>query len=219
MREFKIQRSPYEKGVNLYQKSKIALKPGVTILVGCNGCGKSTLIQEVSRQLDKDSVPYIKYNNLTDGGNKAKERAMFHGAMELFATLFSSSEGEQIVANMGTCASQIGQFVRRNKDVRELWILLDAVDSGLSVDNVIDVKEYLFKTVIEHNSDKDVYIVVSANEYEMCNGENCFDVHNGKYIRFNNYDEYRQFILDSKASKDKRYDKQHNIKEEKNYET
>lgn len=207
MREFKIPRSPYEKGVVLYKKSKMTLNPGVTVLVGCNGCGKSTFVEKIAEQLEKNSIPYITYNNLHDGGTRAREKAMFYGEMDLFATLFCSSEGEQIVANMGSCATQMGQLARRNKDAKELWVLLDAVDSGLSIDNIVDVKEYLFKTVIEHNKDKDVYIVVSANEYEMCNGENCFDVYNGKYIRFSDYNDYRQFILNSKTEKDKRYEK------------
>ena len=196
MREFKIPRSPHEKGVILYKKSKMTLEPGVTVLVGCNGCGKSTFVENIAKQLERESIPCVTYNNLYDGGSRAREKAMFYSEMDLFATLFCSSEGEQIVANMGSCAKQIGQLARENKDAKELWILLDAVDSGLSIDNIVDVKEYLFKTVIEHNKDKDVYIVVSANEYEMCNGENCFDVYNGKYIRFNDYNDYRQFILD-----------------------
>ena len=52
---------------------------------------------------------------------------------------------------------------------------------------------------------EDTVIVVSANEYEMARGENCFDVYNGKYIKFKDYEEYRQFILDSKEIKEKRY--------------
>ena len=50
-----------------------------------------------------------------------------------------------------------------------------------------------------------IYIVVSANEYEMAREEQCFDVINGKYINVPDYETYRQFILDSKAEKEKRY--------------
>ena len=89
----------------------------------------------------------------------------------------------------------------------ERWILLDAIDSGLSVDNVVDVKELLFKTILEHNFGKEIYIVVSANEYELARNEKCFDVYNGKYIKINNYEEYRDFILKSKEEKNEREDK------------
>ena len=211
IREFKLPRSPYNKGEILYKKSKIELKPGVTVLVGCNGCGKSTFIREVSTRLDKDNIPYLTYDNLHDGGSNSFSKAMFHNNLELASTLFVSSEGEQIITNIGTYASEIGRFVRSNKDEKEIWIFLDAIDSGLSIDNILDMKEYLFKTIIDNNSDKNIYIIVSANEYEMCNSENCFDVYNGKYIKFNNYDEYKQFIIKSKEIKDKRYKKEAQI--------
>lgn len=46
---------------------------------------------------------------------------------------------------------------------------------------------------------------MSFNSYELCNEEYCFDVYNGKYITFSNYDEYRTFILEQKKIKDQRY--------------
>lgn len=52
----------------------------------------------------------------------------------------------------------------------------------------------------------ELYIVVSANAYELAAGENCFDVIGGKYVRFGGYDEYRKFVLKSRKEKDKRYE-------------
>ena len=206
MKEIKITRNPYEKGIKLYSKSTIKLKPGITVLVGCNGSGKSTLIDEISTFLGNNSIPFFKYDNEKRGRSNGLSEAIFHGDVSCAGTLMSSSEGEVILVNMGKCARDMGNFVRQNRGEKEIWLLLDAIDSGLSIDNVVDVKRYLFDTIINDNPDADVYIIVSANEYEMCNGENCFDIYNGKYIQFNNYDEYRQFILDSKNIKDKRYD-------------
>jgi hypothetical protein len=90
--------------------------------------------------------------------------------------------------------------------VKERWILLDAIDSGLSVDNIVKLKEELFKTILEYNEGNEIYIIVSANEYEMARQEQCFDVYNGKYITFNDYEEYRQFILETNEIKLQRYD-------------
>jgi len=50
-------------------------------------------------------------------------------------------------------------------------------------------------------------IVISANEYELANGEQCFDVNLGKYLTFDDYESYKKFILKSRKLKDKRYDK------------
>ena len=66
------------------------------------------------------------------------------------------------------------------------------------------VKKYLFNTIFEDTTGTDVYIVVSANEYELARGENCFDVYNGKYIQFEDYEDYRNFILNTRNIKDKR---------------
>ena len=143
------------------------------------------------------------------------------------ATAMCSSEGENIVMNIGTFAARLGQFVKNGEDPKEKkytqlarsiakingeeiceteipkerWILLDAVDSGLSVDNIVDIKEDLFKTILEHNFGNKIYIVISANEYELARGEQCFDVYNGKYVTFNDYEEYRSLVLQSKEWK------------------
>ena len=46
--------------------------------------------------------------------------------------------------------------------------------------------------------------MVSANEYEMANGEQCLDVYNGKHITFKDYDEYRNMIPESRKWKEER---------------
>ena len=205
MREFNIIRDPNDCG-NLYYRSKVAFEPGVTVLVGCNGCGKTTLIRQIKRLLEKDDIPYVAYDNLHDGGSNARQRAGFYGDVDFMATSMCSSEGENIVLNMGNMARSMGALTKRHSDAKELWFLFDAVDSGLSIDNVLDIKEYLFKTVFEHNKDKDIYIIISANAYEMCRGEKCFDTWLCKYIDINSYDEYRDFVIKSRERKDKRED-------------
>ena len=211
MREFNITRDPNECG-NLYYRSKVVFEPGLTVLVGCNGCGKTTLINQIKRRLDKEDIPFVYYDNLHDGGSRSRERAGFYGDIAFLATSMCSSEGENIVMNMGNMARQMGSLSRKHPDAKELWFLFDAIDSGLSVDNVVDIKEYLFKTVLEHNVGKDVYFLVAANAFEFCRNEKCFDTYLCKYVDFKSYDEYREFILKSRERKDKReenYRKKH----------
>ena len=43
MRKFKIDRDYNGLGCNIYQKGTVTINPGVTVLVGCNGIGKTTL--------------------------------------------------------------------------------------------------------------------------------------------------------------------------------
>ena len=171
------------------------------------------------------------FDNLKDGGSNSVSEAGFLGNFGFMATAICSSEGENIVMNMGKLASRLGSFVKEGVDPKEKgymklaktiieingkeieeieipkerWILLDAVDSGLSVDNIVDIKEQLFKTILKYNYGNEIYIVISANEYEMARGEQCFDVYNGKYVTFKNYEEYRELILKSKEWKKSRY--------------
>ena len=227
-KKFKLSKDYYGEGFSLYKKGTITIKSGVTVLVGCNGIGKTTLLHQIQDRLRKESIPCIKFDNLQDGGNKSISENAFYNNFDLVGTLMQSSEGESIVVNMGNFARRLGDFVRTGEDPKdkksrdfaklfkaieegkeeqeveipkERWILLDAVDSGLSVDNIVDIKEQLFKTILEYNYGNEIYIVISANEYEMARGEQCLDVYNMKYVKFKDYEEYRNLILQSKEWK------------------
>ena len=84
--------------------------------------------------------------------------------------------------------------------------MFDAIDSGYSIDNIIELKA-IFNLMLKDAKAFDVqlYLIVSANSYELTSNEECFDVINGKYVTFNSYEGYKQFILDSRKLKDKRY--------------
>lgn len=205
-RKFKFYSNPYGTPVKMYKKGTITIDPGVTVLVGCNGCGKTTFLRQIQMDLDKKKIPNIYFDNLTDGGANARNRAAFSEDFGFVSLAFSSSEGENIVMNMGKTAEKIGKMVNlysKDEETNELWILLDAVDSGLSIDNVIDMKKYLFDVVQRDigKLNKDVYIIVSANEYEMAHNERCLDVQNMKYRQFKTYESFRKYILKSKEQK------------------
>ena len=88
----------------------------------------------------------------------------------------------------------------------ERWILLDAMDSGFSIDNVIEMKD-LFQLVLNDAKQMgiELYIVISSNEYELVDGAECLDVTSGKYMQFKSYSEYKEFILETRKQKNKRF--------------
>lgn len=235
-RKFKLPKDYFGEGIELWKKRTITLNPGVTVMVGCNGIGKTSLLRRIEYTLKDEKIPFIKYDNLHDGGSNARSAASFYEDFAFMATSMCSSEGENIVMNLGRIASRLKNFIETgvdNDDFKRLdrafarifdkesddkkiesnerWILLDAIDSGLSIDNINDVKELLFKTVIDDNPYRDVYIIVVANSYEMARNEQCFDVRNGKYIKFDDYEDYRNFILKSKEWKDERDNQAANV--------
>lgn len=110
-RKIKLWEDPHDMGHNLYVKKSVTIKNGVTVLVGCNGIGKSTLLHNIRSVLKNADIHYIEFDNLHDGGNQSRSRAGFYGDMDFLATSLCSSEGENIVMNMGRIAGQIGNFV------------------------------------------------------------------------------------------------------------
>lgn len=210
--DIKIEQDPYGEG-KIYKKRKVTLEPGVTVLVGCNGCGKTTFLKIVKEVCDEKKIPCLSYDNLRDGHSHARNTAFARYNYTLGATLMFSSEGEQIVTCLGQHAAQMGQFVKKHQDAKQIVLLFDAVDSGFSIDNVLDLKEYLFDKLIQMEKDKEIYILVSANAYEMTRGERCLDVAAGVYRQFKTYDSFRNFILKSKELKIER-DKKNDEKKE-----
>lgn len=204
-REFTISTKPYD-DFKLYNKKNFTIQPGLTILTGCNGAGKTTMLNHIRMELDKNNIPCFNFDNYHDGGRMAASKAMFFGQVNLAATLFCSSEGEKILRNIEQTAIQIGNFVRKNQDKGEIWLLFDALDSGYSIDSIIETKTDLFQTIIKDCKYRnvEVYIVVSANSYEMASGEQCLDVWSGKYITFKDYEDYKSYILKTRERKNNR---------------
>lgn len=244
----KTWRNPYHTGFSPTKPREIEIKPGLTVLVGCNGAGKTTLLKNIHEHCQNNNIPYLHYDNLHDGGNKAIADSIRSGDLEHGASLFCSSEGESIKINISVKSSEYKEFIQNgfinNREYRlkrafaginsniidvieckDRVFLFDAVDSGLSVDSVVEIKD-LFELMIDDNknTDKNIYIIIAANEYELARNTDCFDVNTGKYIRFSDYEEYRTFILKSRSAKEKRiiqqaeWRKKEKIKELARYE-
>ena len=227
--KIKVWRDPYDCGVNITRKKEIDFPTGLTILVGCNGAGKSTLLRNIKEHCKTNHIPCIGYDNLSDGGHHSLSNMFYFGNYAEGALLMSSSEGECVKLNASRFLNSLGDFVKDgfketfesgflkavfdydeskelNKDVRV--ILLDALDSGLSVDSLVELDEAL----TELNSDLcktglEYYLIVTANEYELSANHLCLDVESGEFRHFNSYNQYRKFILSSRKRKEKRLDR------------
>lgn len=226
-RIIKTWRDPYDAGFSTCRKKQIEIQQGLTVLVGCNGSGKTTLLHNIKSELKKEDIPVFYYDNEKDGGNNSISESIFYGNLSFTATALCSSEGENISLNLSKIASKLRKFVEtgdngdrfnalaktlalkddneENNVSNERWILLDAMDSGYSIDNVIEMKDF-FDLVIKDAKEFgiDLYIMISSNEYELAHESKCFDVMEGKYIQFASYEDYKKFILRTREKKDKR---------------
>lgn len=229
-RSFKLHKDYWDCG-NLYKLCTHTFSSGViTVLVGCNGSGKSTTIKQIRAQLRDNDEAYFAFDNVVNGGSSLYGGLLEGwnpGGVEAIASLACSSEGEKIHQNiMIKAAGRLGKAIEKacNTEYKELFLLWDAVDSGSSIDNIIELKDF-FKMIIEDQKKRnnlDVYVIVSANSYEMANGEICYDMNHNRYIQFKSYDDYKKYIMRSRQFKDRRlkkwYDKQQEQEDRKDGE-
>lgn len=218
---FKLHKDYWECG-NLYNKCTHTFNKGLTVLVGCNGAGKSTTITQIRKKLVADNRPVFGFDNIINGGSNLYQGLLegYHpGGVKALSSLACSSEGEKIQQNMVIKARNgLKKAIEKASESgdKELFLLFDAVDSGASIDNIIEMKDF-FKLIIQDQKEKndiDVFVIVSANSYEMANGEACYDIGHNKYVTFKDYDDYKKFILKSRKFKERRLDKFYKKREE-----
>ena len=221
-RTFKIHRKYYGEDYSpIFKKSEIEIEPGLTVFVGCNGSGKTTLLKQIKSILNnsEEKIPFLYYDNYNKSlGDMQSKFAYVSDYYSFLAKASTSSEGERITEKMKKISTEMGALVRANQTSKEYWFLFDAIDSGLSIDSIVELKDGLFKFVINKVKDKDIYVIVCTNAFEFANNEKCFDVVGGKYIPFKDYNEYKDFILKSAEIKYKRYKKDNEMYKKKNGE-
>lgn len=186
----------------LFKSKTFRFEEGITVLVGPNGSGKSTLIKEINHEFKNDeSVKIFNYNNLTDGRTNLGQRLMSRD-ISLFATVMGSSEGESIICNLGQIISNIGYYVSNNINCSSIIITMDAIDSGLSIDNIKYVNT-IFDTIIQDERLKNisVYIIIAANTYDMLEDRDCLLVSSGRHRTFKTYEAFKKYILSESKKK------------------
>lgn len=177
---------------DLHNGFTLTLKPGYTALVGPNGAGKTTLLRQIKQYAENNDIPVWEYSNTRDG-QMANDKYALAGKMELVATNMVSSEGEQVAINFGEAVSNLGRFVTKTEGT--IIILLDAIDSGASIDRARDIKD-LFHMIIGNEKNREVYIVMAVNHYELAKSPtDCVHARTGKHLTFDNYDEYADFVV------------------------
>ena len=191
---------------------KLHLKPGLNILVGPNGSGKTTAIRQIEEYARKHGIAKLSYNNMTSGGTNANDYYLHTGNFELLMASATSSEGQAIMVNLGPFFSRVGQMVRtlqttEPEENRKCVITFDGVDSGLDILNIEEIKDGL-DFIMNNMSEAKVtpYIVFSTNNYELTRGITCISIKSGKEVSFADYEAWRKWILNYYKKKGKKTD-------------
>lgn len=196
---------PYEDR-RLFKSKSVRFKANViNTLVGCNGSGKSTLLKEIYEILRENGYPVLFFDNMKDGGTNGIDTSTADGIFDFFNTK-TFSEGEQILKTSSKFTDMIASLIRGDikrdrrfrlfRSDKSVFFLLDAIDSGYSIDNIVNLKTTLGQLIwLADENDKNLYIIAAANSYELVRGSKPWSVQGSKEVSFTNYADYANFVV------------------------
>lgn len=200
----------YDTGHKLYKYNSVDLLPGITSLVGCNGSGKSTLLRQINDFTNLQKITCISYDDRLQGHSNLMGKLLFEGShLGDLAYMVKASEGERNYFGVGTFLQQLGKTIRscEKHSKSELIVLLDATDSGMSVDNIEELRNTLLDIVIPdaNSSHVTLYIVVASNNYEWVhdNRLHVMNIVTGKYLNNLSYSMWKRCVNSTRSYKDK----------------
>ena len=191
---------PFKGWYEAHRKFTVTFTPGVTTLVGRNGSGKSSMIHEILTYAKSNKLPILYYES-HEMGNRSISSFMIGGSLEETGNYYNSSEGERIIVSLSYRIGQIKQFLNEHQDDEIVFVLFDALDSGLSINMIRDLQE-VFGFMI--NDYPNLFIVNAANNYEFTKNSRCIIAKNGRDIEFKNYDDFVKFIMKKPPIKKKK---------------
>ncbi len=199
---------------------KYNINPGITMLIGPNGSGKTTALSQIrslfSTENDlvkkwntieiNDSIRNLYSSYLYDNVYEETFTKSTWGAtdhLDRVAQTFENSEGQNMYDYLYYKINEIGQAVTKaiKNNKKGIFLLFDGLDSGLSLDVINTIRKSVLEFIIETEKKRnnlEVYIICSANSYEFCNNYDCIDVTNQKHITFTNYTDYEKYFVKGK---------------------
>ena len=202
-----VNTKPFGDETKIYLRKNFTFTPGLTSLVGCNGSGKSTMIDfYLKPYARKNKIEYIFWNDRRSGGSSLMQQCLDNDDMNGLVSMFLSSEGERISYGLLDVFKNIGRCFRVCKG-NPVVIMFDAIDSGMSVDEIIETRSVILDLVIPDAEKHEVtpYFVVAAYNYEWCRDPRIhnIDIQTGKIVNISNYEDYKNVILKSRERKNK----------------
>lgn len=224
----------FDGNVKLFPKKALELNPNTLYcFVGCNGIGKSTLIDYMRQNLTKSGAksvnmsrnPFAKCFAALDDEKKSHEKKSHETYYFSFdkqsddgidenpfmakAMTCWCSTGESIITRLGGSLTILGDFIRNPENSgSSLVIFFDDCDAGTSLDVINEILDVIH--LICHDCDSNnilYYFVLTANSYEIARNCQCIDVSTFKPVEITTYDNYKKFVLKSRERKNKNHER------------
>ena len=214
-----IAQAPY--GWDLFETNTVTITDNVTIFAGPNGYGKSSLVsmmKEALKQQDykefemmsKNPFKFLLENDkpVTKGflayDAKYDSYADIFGTqlwlnnVKLAGTMMSASEGQNKLITMGKLFDQVKDIKEKpeNKDLEQIILFVDGIDSGLSVDMIKFIMTTLpFKIQQVESLGVECIIIFTTNNYEMCRNRTVIDPITLQETKYESYEEFRNDMI------------------------
>ena len=182
--------------VVLYKNPTFRFEPGVTVLVGCNRSGKTTLVRRMRDLLRNEGVPSISLlkQNIEGMLSELEFRGDI-GALTTQVSRGSTSEGEFAKLAFAHLLPQVRHTIEKATD--EAWVFLDGLDSSLSEDQLDQVRDLADAIVESAPPGIETYVVMTTNQFTLAKDRRCLRVTDGKEVRLDTFRAYRSCVLQS----------------------
>lgn len=202
-RQIKVRATDSDGGI-LYTCPTFSFDVGLTFIVGCNGSGKTTLMERIDDEFRWGKVDGVVSRRFRCADIQSPlDGFLMGGGSELAATMLMSSEGERMAQALVAAFDWMWEQ-NRNDGVKEIWMMLDSLDSGIDIPTLKMIRGVLDD--VPQMVSKDLYIIVSANSYALIEGRECLDVSTAKRLTFRDWTDYARFCERSHEKKDRRYE-------------
>lgn len=142
------------------------IKAPITVLLGPNGTGKSMSLRNINLQLQKKKINFVTYSTSKDDIVQKGAPAFGNWDVSKIAMAFSS-EGERMASSFFDWANttMLSQIMTNE---RELWLLIDEADSGLSFDRLMETLLQVVHIIqMEYDKGREIHAIFTCNSYEM----------------------------------------------------
>lgn len=156
-----------------FDEKVIRINSKVTVLTGPNGSGKTYSCLSINEYCKEHNIPAMLVNVFEN--NKGKMNKFdFYGETDKIVKAIMASEGQNVYDTLVDNIPDIIKFIKGVNNETG-YIIIDGLDSGVSIDLLLQIREYIVDYIINQceKIHKDINIILTSNSYELVYDYDC----------------------------------------------